>query len=113
MRLFISICLALVLALTSQSMVTARGAAAATGQMVLCTGAGPLAIYVDAQGQPTSAPHICPDAALNVVFETPSLGQLFALNAVQAIDWFPSSQITSDAFEVRSAQARAPPPLFD
>jgi hypothetical protein len=61
--------LALVLALTSQSMAVARGASAASGQIVLCTGAGPVAVYIDAEGQPTSAPHICPDAALNVLFE--------------------------------------------
>ncbi|APE42411.1 hypothetical protein BOO69_02505 [Sulfitobacter alexandrii] len=68
-RTLSSLLLALLLALTSQSMAVARGSAAATGQMVLCTGTGPLAVYVDAQGQPTQAPHICPDSALNVVFD--------------------------------------------
>lgn len=68
-RLITCLALALVLALTSQSMAVARGSAAATGQIVLCTGAGPVAIYVDAEGQPTHAPHICPDSALNVLFE--------------------------------------------
>jgi len=68
LRSFISVLLALVLALTSQSMAVARGASAATGQMVLCTGSGPVAIYLDADGNPTSAPHICPDAALNICF---------------------------------------------
>lgn len=68
-RVVSSLLLALMLALTSQSMAVARGASAATGQMVLCTGTGPVAVYVDAQGQPTSAPHICPDSAFNVLFE--------------------------------------------
>lgn len=67
-RLF-SFLMVLVLALTSQSMAVARGANAATGQMVLCTGTGPMAVYVDASGAPTSAPHICPDSALHVLFE--------------------------------------------
>lgn len=67
MKHLFSVLLAVVLALTSQSMAVARGANAATGQMVLCTGSGPMAIYVDAQGAPTSAPHICPDSALNVL----------------------------------------------
>lgn len=66
-RRFTALLLALVLAVTSQSMAVARGASAATGQVVLCTGAGPVAVYTDAQGQPTSAPHICPDAAMNVL----------------------------------------------
>lgn len=68
-RSFIAVLLAFVLGLTSQSMAAARGASAATGQMVLCTGTGPVAIYLDAEGQPTSAPHICPDAALNVLVD--------------------------------------------
>ena len=68
-RSIIAIALAMMLALTGQSMAVARGASAATGQMVLCTGSGPLAIYFDAQGKPTSAPHICPDSALNVAFD--------------------------------------------
>jgi hypothetical protein len=67
-RAISSLLLALTLALTSQSMAVARGASAATGQMVLCTGTGPMAVYVDAKKQPTSAPHICPECALNVLF---------------------------------------------
>ncbi len=70
-RSLIAVVLALVLTLTSQSMAVARGASAATGQMVLCTGTGPVAVYLDAKGQPTSAPHICPDAALNIAVEKP------------------------------------------
>ena len=53
------------LALTSQGIAVARGASAASGQMVLCTGAGPMAVYVDDQGQPTSAPLLCSDAAFH------------------------------------------------
>lgn len=71
LRSFTALLLALVLALTSQSMAVARGASAATGQMVLCTGSGPMAIYLDAEGKPTSAPHICPDSALNISFAGP------------------------------------------
>ena len=54
----------LVLILTGQSMVVARGASVATGQMVICTSNGLSTVYVDAQGEPTSAPHICPDCML-------------------------------------------------
>ena len=70
-RSLIAVVLACVLALTSQSMAVARGASAATGQMMLCTGTGPVAVYLDAKGRPTSAPHICPDSALNIAFEQP------------------------------------------
>lgn len=67
LRSLICLMLTLMLALTSQSMAVARGASAATDQMVLCTGTGPVAVYMDADGQPTSAPHICPDSALNII----------------------------------------------
>jgi len=69
MRVLTPLLLALMLALTSQSMAVARGASAAAGQIVLCTGSGPMAVFVDAEGQPTGAPHICPDATLHVLVE--------------------------------------------
>ena len=70
-RSLIAVILAVTFALTSQSMAVARGSAAATGQMVLCTGTGPVAIFTDAEGRPTSAPHICPDSALNILLAGP------------------------------------------
>ena len=33
----------------------------AAGQMVICTGTGPVTIYVDAEGRPAAPPHPCPD----------------------------------------------------
>lgn len=68
-RLLTSLILALVMALTSQSMAVARGESPATGQMVICVGAGTVMVYTDADGQPTSAPHICPDATLNILLD--------------------------------------------
>ena len=66
----ITLCLAmLTLVVTAQAFALARGSADGAGQMVLCTGTGLIAVYVDGQGQPTSAPHICPDAALNVLVD--------------------------------------------
>ncbi|MEY8842253.1 hypothetical protein AB9K41_24760, partial [Cribrihabitans sp. XS_ASV171] len=56
--------LALLLALTGQGLAQSRGMSAAVGQMTLCTGTGPVVVYVDDQGQPTKAPHYCPDFAL-------------------------------------------------
>ena len=35
--------------------------------MVICTGSGPLMVYVDADGNPVQAPHICPDCVLNLL----------------------------------------------
>jgi len=56
-----------VMVLTSQSMATARGATGPAGQIVLCTGTGPVAVYVDDDGQPVGPPHLCPDCALHLL----------------------------------------------
>lgn len=64
-RSFISFLMVLILGLTSQAMAVTRGAAAATGQVVICNGSGTMVLYLDAEGQPTAAPHICPDCALS------------------------------------------------
>ena len=92
-RTIISYLLALMLALTSQSMAVARGSAAAADQVVLCTGNGPVAIYIDAEGNPTTAPHICPDSALNVLVEP----------SIKDLDW---SVVTAD-----SEVAKMPAPI--
>lgn len=63
-RVFIPFLLALILALTSQAMAVTRVSSDATGQMVLCIGTQSVTVYVDAEGQPTAAPHFCPDCAL-------------------------------------------------
>ncbi len=59
--------LVLLLVLTSQAMAVARGAPSPRGQIELCTGTGPVMVYVDDDGAPVGAPHICPDYALNLL----------------------------------------------
>lgn len=68
----LSLTLALLIAVTSQQMAMARGMMKdASGQVVLCTGSGPVTITLDAQGDPlngTGGPvHICPDCALTMM----------------------------------------------
>lgn len=67
MRNQIAILLVAVLVLTGHSMAVARGMPTASGQMVLCTGEGPLVVPVDEQGNPTGPAHICPDCSLTVL----------------------------------------------
>lgn len=62
LRSCLALLLTLVMVLTAQGMVSARGHTGTDGQMVICTGAGPVVIYVDDQGNPTDAPRYCPDA---------------------------------------------------
>ncbi|MGC1503033.1 MAG: hypothetical protein WA782_02730 [Sulfitobacter sp.] len=70
-RSLTSLLLAFLLAVTSQSMAVARGAAAATGQMVICHGSGTMTVYTDAEGAPTMAPHICPECVAGIAFSAP------------------------------------------
>ncbi|MBO9444417.1 hypothetical protein J7416_01150 [Ruegeria sp. R14_0] len=61
------IVVSLLVVLTGQSIAASRGMDRAVGHMVLCTGSGPVVVYVDADGQPTQAPHLCPDYALTLL----------------------------------------------
>ena len=70
-RPFTAFALALLLALTSQSMAVARGAAGVSGSVVLCTGTGPVTILTDASGQPVGPAHICPDCTLSLILALP------------------------------------------
>lgn len=54
------------LLITAQTMAVARGQVMVAGQIVLCTGTGPMAVWVDENGAPMEAPHLCPDCALTV-----------------------------------------------
>lgn len=65
-RVFSALLLSLVLALTSHSTAGAKGAPTAVDHMVICTGFGATVVYTDAHGQPTSAPHLCPDCVMHL-----------------------------------------------
>ena len=59
--------LGLVLAVTSHSAGMARGASTAVDQIVICTGLDVTVIHLDAEGQPTQAPHLCPDCVVHLL----------------------------------------------
>ncbi|OJI93973.1 hypothetical protein LY10_00270 [Planktotalea frisia] len=63
----ISSLLVALVVLTAQSAAAARTMPDASGQMVICTGNGPMMIYIDANGEPTGAPQICPEYALSLI----------------------------------------------
>lgn len=60
-RRLAALLLVLLVATSAQGVAAARGMPAASGRVELCTGTGPAMVYVDAQGAPTAAPHLCPD----------------------------------------------------
>ncbi len=61
LRSYLTLFLVLAVTLTAHSAGALQGMRDATGQIVICSGSGPLVIYVDSNGQPARAPHDCPD----------------------------------------------------
>ncbi|NIZ14418.1 hypothetical protein [Phaeobacter sp. HF9A] len=109
-RRYISLLLALALLATGHSAAASRFARDATGQVILCTGTGPVTVYVDAEGQPVGPPHICPDCITHL-FDLASAPPL-VIPAVpvsfrQAPPLAPRAQ--HDSAPARTARARAPP----
>ena len=80
----LSFSLVALIVLTAQSAAFARTMTDATGQMVICTGTGPMMVYVDEQGELTGAPQICPGYALSLIVAlTPS-----EIDSVSSGVWF-------------------------
>jgi hypothetical protein len=63
LRIFSGLLLALTLSVGSLQMALARTAPVPVGEMVLCTGNGPITVAVDADGNPTGQVHYCPESA--------------------------------------------------
>lgn len=109
LRPLLAVTLALMLALTGQSLAIARAAPGPSGEMVLCTGTGPVMVHVDETGAPTGPPVWCPDGAfglLNLVaIDAPALPLRTARR--ESLPW----PIAAQARTLRpvSAHARAPP----
>ena len=67
LRRYTALLLAAALLLTGHSAAASRFARDATGQVILCTGTGPVTVYVDENGEPTGTPHICPDCINHIL----------------------------------------------
>ena len=59
--------LSLLIALTGQAAAVAHAAPGPSGRIELCTGAGPVMVYLDADGEPVGDPVYCPDFALSLI----------------------------------------------
>ena len=108
-RKYLAFVLIAMLAFTSQSMAVARGATGVAGQIVLCTGTGPVAVYVDEDGQPTGPPHICPDFALHFLeaVAAPDIAPVPMATTVERAVFAPGA-IRAETRTI-IASARAPP----
>lgn len=71
----------LALLVTGIGAASARGAAPAVDRVVICAGHGLSVLYLDADGEPTQAPHMCPDCVVHLLAPWPdaSAGQFVAI----------------------------------
>lgn len=104
-----AIVLSFALIFAGQGMAFARTQAPADGQMVLCTGHGSFVVYVDEDGQPTSAPQLCTDCSQAL---STALWQAFEL-APRALTFFQAKHARTLSQHPRvlaqTGAARAPP----
>jgi hypothetical protein len=110
LRRYLASLLVAALVLTGHS-AAARGMTDATGQMVLCTGNGPVTVYVDADGQPTKPPHYCPDCLLHLIALIEPEAQLCRLHRTGGVPLAVAPDGRSPVVfkPLLAAPARAPP----
>lgn len=110
LRISLAVMLALVVTLTGHVSASVKGSRDATGQMVICSGSGPVIIYTDEDGQPAQAPHYCPDCVMHLLDAVAGPGALeLRLYAGQVFE-APWVLVQSSHLLRVKASARAPPP---
>lgn len=107
LRLF----LILALALTGQTLASARGQAQAAGEIVICAGTAVTTITVDRNGQPVKTTHICPDMALSLLAFVPSPDAEPARDEAARLLHFTQGARDGLSRAVPQAVARGPPLL--
>ena len=109
LRPFFGLFLALVLTITAQTMAVARGVDAPAGEMVLCTGSGPVVVQFDAEGNPVGPMHYCPDCALALFDMVASAGVPGLARLWSDLSLRPVQPLPSLAYPVALVRARGPP----
>jgi hypothetical protein len=109
LRISLGLALACLIALTTHSAASMLAMAYASGQMVICTGEGTQVVYVDAEGQPTKAPHDCPDC-ISLLLDAAAApeGALLPDMSRAAAGQAPEALMLAALRQMR-ASARAPP----
>ena len=95
MRAMLHIILTVAMLVTGIGAASARGAAPAVDHVVICGGAGISVLYLDAEGQPTHPPHLCPDCVLHLVAPVPG-GLALAPLRVVPVATVPDLQTSQD-----------------
>ncbi len=112
LRSYLAAFLVFALVVTSHSMAQARGMTDAQGQMVICTGTGPITVLVDAEGRPVERSHVCPECAMHLFAGTsaPFEPPLLELRGGETL-WFLNGTVTVPV-RIARATARGPPVLI-
>ncbi|WP_368186648.1 hypothetical protein [Aestuariibius sp. HNIBRBA575] len=104
-----AVLMSLVMVLTTYQMTMLRSHNTAVGEMVLCTGTGPMIVYMDQNGQPTGAPHICPDCALAMLDCVAQFAPLQTRPDGRGVFNWPEIARSETSLPRVSYRARAPP----
>ncbi len=105
-------CLSLSMAAFGLSVAKAQGAAPAAGMSVICSGDMVMTVFVDADGQPTTAPHLCPDCAMAAASGlVPAPAGVSAMERASEHHILPAITAPVTLRRARVPQARGPPPF--
>ena len=109
LRRYTASLLMLALVLTGHQAAVARGAQPAVGEMVICVGQTVVTVRIDADGQPVTATHLCPDIAVSLFVAeaggfVPAAPEPIWVALAPSFHNFPSAQ-SPDV----QPQARSPP----
>lgn len=108
-RYSIAASLVALITLMGLSLASERGVSRIAGQIILCTGDGHIAVWVDADGQPVDRTALCPDQTLTLLgaLDIPAPQTGFQPLATAFIASFANSRFaTATAVEPRG---RSPP----
>jgi len=110
LRSIVAMLLAVMLVTTSGAMAIARGQTKdAAGNIIICTGHGPMSIVVDAGGEPIGPAHICPDCALIAVDLPQVISQFVLLGDLVLTEFVASRRFEIAGNQVYAQNARGPP----
>ncbi|MEX0303013.1 MAG: DUF2946 family protein [Leisingera sp.] len=109
LRRYLGLILALAVALTAHNAAALQGSRDAAGQMVICTGTGPVVVYVDSEGQPTKPPHSCPDCVMHLLDAVAPAAAAAVLVSESTQGTAAAETARGRAQQVLRATARAPP----
>lgn len=111
LRSLVSACLVVALVLTAQAMAVARAMPTAAGMLELCTGAGPVMVPVDSDGNPTGPAHICPEFGLSLLDAVAAPECAARIFTCESAAVFSQPQVADAWLMAPQARARAPPTL--